>query len=100
MTDTAAPTPDTPERPSRDYGRILVRALLMAVFVVMISVATYLVTLIAVIQVVWMLISGQSNPRLSAFGASIGRWLEAATRFQTVSSEDKPFPWQGWPDPR
>lgn len=98
MSDATSPAPETPTKPGRDYGRILLRAVLMAAFVVMISVATYLVTLIAVVQVVWMLVSGERNARLSSFGASLGQWLSAATRFQTVASEDKPFPWAGWPE--
>lgn len=97
MSDSTTPASATPPKPARDYGKILLRALLMAAFVLMISIATYLVTLIAFVQVIWMLVTGERNARLSIFGTSLGRWLNEATRFQTVASEDKPFPWAGWP---
>jgi hypothetical protein len=43
-----------------------------------------------------MLFTGNPNRSIANFGDSLGRWLHAVAKFQTGSTEDKPFPWRDW----
>jgi hypothetical protein len=34
---------------------------------------------------------------LRNFGMSFAHWFEAAVRYLTCASDEKPFPWKEWP---
>jgi hypothetical protein len=52
---------------------------------------------LAVVQFLWLLLSGEPNRFLSGFGASLAAWLADTGRFMTCASEEKPFPFRPWP---
>jgi hypothetical protein len=76
---------------------VWIRGAWMIGFMVALALAQTLVNLIAVVQFVWLLVAGESNPRLAAFGGSLGRWAAEAVGFLTMASEEKPFPSRDWP---
>jgi hypothetical protein len=53
---------------------------------------------VAVVQFLWLLVAGVPNQLLAWFGRSLSTWLADTARFMTCAGEDKPFPWQQWPD--
>jgi hypothetical protein len=79
--------------------KVWMRGLFMLVFIVLFGVGQWLLNLIAVIQFVWMLATGRSNPQLTGFGRSLAVWLADVARFQSCASEERPFPWTAWPSP-
>mgnify|MGYP002641778314 CR=1 FL=1 len=74
------------------------RILYMVLFIVALEVAEGLVYLIAVIQYIFAVASGQPNPRLAGFGDSLGAFAREVVCFLTYRSEILPFPWGPWPE--
>lgn len=73
---------------------IWLRGLWMLVLAVLIGAAATVLHVVTLLQFILMLTDhGKPNPRVAAFGTSLGAWLAKAARFQTGSSEDKPWPW-------
>ncbi len=88
---------DKSQAPEDSRKPVWIRGLYMVFFVVAISIAQTLLNLIAVVQFLSMLILREPNAMLQQFGASLGRWLQQVAAFQSGASDDKPFPWAGWP---
>ncbi|MEM0937848.1 MAG: DUF4389 domain-containing protein [Pseudomonadota bacterium] len=73
---------------------ILVRVVYLFIIWFMLSVASTILTVATVIQLVIMLINNkQPNERLAEFGTDLGVWIAKAARYQTGASEVKPWPW-------
>ena len=83
----------------KDTGKTLMRALLMLVVAIFMALAENVLILIAIIQALWMLFTGAPNAAVRDFGTSLGEWMKQAARFQSVATEEKPFPWTPWPAP-
>ena len=80
-----------------DRRDLWIRGLIMLLFIILLNVAQWLLNLVAVLQFLWLLFTGHANPQITAFGRSLGQWLQELARFQSCDSEDKPFPWRAWP---
>ena len=76
---------------------VWLRGLIMLIFMVLLNIGQWLVNLMAVIQFLWMLFTGRPNEQLVGFGRSLAKWLDQVARFQACDSEERPFPWAGWP---
>jgi hypothetical protein len=76
---------------------VWMRGLFMILFLLAFGVAQGLLWLLAVVQFVWLLTSGEVNANLSRFGRSLALWLGELVRYVTGASEMKPFPWAPWP---
>ena len=48
-------------------------------------------------QFVHTLITGRPNERVGVFGDSLGRFVYRILRTLTDNTEDRPFPFAGWP---
>jgi hypothetical protein len=99
MDQTAdTPPPETPtEAVASDLPKnIWMHGLLMLVMLVLLRVATTLLTLCAVIQFLWMLIGKSRNEGIKSFGEGLAHWLEVASLFLAGKSDVKPFPWSAW----
>lgn len=93
------PAPAAGASEAREAGRrpTLIRGAVALLFLVAVEVATTVVALIAVVQVVWSLSTGGRNAYLSRFGMSLALWIAQATAFVTAASDERPFPWTEWP---
>jgi hypothetical protein len=81
------PEPETSEN-------IFSRIIHMIIIWVMLSVASTILTVATVIQLVIMLLNNKRpNERLAEFGTDLGVWIAKAARYQTGASEVKPWPW-------
>jgi Domain of unknown function (DUF4389) len=52
----------------------------------------------AIVQFIWLLVARQPNHFIARFGNSLSIWLAEIGRFLTCTTDNKPFPWQPWPD--
>jgi hypothetical protein len=95
MTDT---TPQAPETKA-DTGATLKRALIMLAFAIFTAIAENVLLLIALVQALWMLFTGAPNAWVRDFGKSLSVWIADVAKFQSVASEERPFPWKPWPKP-
>lgn len=86
MTDQSVPAPDRKS--------VWMRGLWMLVLAVLAGFAVTVLHVVTLLQFILMLADGgKPNPQIAAFGTSIGNWLAKTARFQTGTSEDKPWPW-------
>lgn len=82
----------TPEEPVGE--NLFTRLIYMIIISFMISFASTIIGVLAVIQFIIMLVSQkQPNERLAELGTDVGIWVAKATRYQTAASEVKPWPW-------
>ena len=85
--------PDT--KPSaRD---IWMRGLFMLLFIIGFTFGQWLLNLLSIVQFLWLLLAGEPNRLIAAFGSSLALWLADVGRFLTCVTDDKPFPWKPWP---
>ena len=73
------------------------RALYVILFLLFAKVAGFLVALVAVIQIIFSLVTGEFNRQLLRFGDSLAQYLSAVFVFVVGKTEEKPFPFADWP---
>lgn len=66
-------------------------------FCVVFSFTDIVIALIAIVQSVLAVATGQPSETFKRFGAELGLYLNQISRFVSFSSEDKPFPFSDWP---
>jgi hypothetical protein len=85
---------EAPLAPRKRWHRVLLMLLLAFAF----QLGAWVLFLAAVIQLILLLVTGETNPRLSGFGRSLGRYLGQIADFETFGTEALPFPFADWPD--
>ncbi len=81
-----------------DKRAVWKRGLLMLLFAVAFGIAQTLMNILAVVQFLWLLFSGEPNQFLIRFGKSLSIWFGDVARFLSCATEEMPFPWKSWPD--
>jgi Domain of unknown function (DUF4389) len=79
---------------SRDVWK---RGVFMLLFAIAFGIGQMVLNTMAVVQFLWLLVTRQRNEYLARFGVSLSNWFGEVSRFQSCSSDDKPFPWRPWP---
>jgi len=77
---------------------VWLRGLLMLLFIIAFALGQWLLSLLAIVQFVWLLLAREPNNFIASFGNSLSTWLAEIGRFLTAATDDKPFPWRRWPD--
>jgi hypothetical protein len=75
------------------------RGLFMLLFLLIYGVAEILISAVVVLQFFFVLFSGEQNVRLREFGSSLSIFVYQIMSYWTYNSEEKPFPFGGWPGP-
>lgn len=73
------------------------RILFMLLFALLYQLAELVLAAVAVIQVLFRLISGETNPRLRDLGHQVSRYVYAIWMYLTFNTEHRPFPFSDWP---
>ena len=73
------------------------RLLFMILFIALWSISRLVVFAVVVLQFFWVLVTGSTNVRLSAFGMSLATYSFQIITFLTYNTEDQPFPFSDWP---
>ena len=76
------------------------RVLFMVLFWVCSRVASFVVSIIALVQIVFALVTRQENENLRRLGSSLSQYIAQIVNYLTYNSDDKPFPIADWPEPR
>lgn len=79
---------------ARNWKRIL----FMFLFGAISRVAEILLVTIAVIQIVFTLVTGARNARLLRFGGQLSAYVKLVFEYMTYNTEVKPYPFSDWPD--
>lgn len=80
-----------------DLSKSVMRAIFMLMFAFIWSVAEMVLGAIAILQLVFTLVTKEPNPNLRTFGGALSEYLYQIARFVSFNSEDKPFPFSAWP---
>lgn len=75
-----------------------VRLFYMAVFVVIFNVAELAIAVVAIVQFLLKLATGEVHERLRTLGGALGTYVHQIIAFLTYHSEDMPYPFGDWPD--
>lgn len=92
-------TTETPAAPipQDKQENIWMRGLVMIVMAILFGIAETVLFIMAVIQFFWVVFSGSKNDKLTEFGTALARWLKHVVEFQTMETDERPFPWAAWP---
>ncbi|UTW45748.1 DUF4389 domain-containing protein [bacterium SCSIO 12696] len=77
---------------------VWLRLLFMAFALVCLFIARILVWVAVVFQFLVVLFTGQDNDNLRNFGQGVSKWVYQCLLFLTFNSEEKPFPFNEWPE--
>lgn len=76
---------------------IWLRGLMMVLMGLAYQLAGTVLLFTAILQFIFTLASDAPNPRLAAFGQSLGRFQSQIANFVSFASEVVPFPFTDWP---
>ena len=74
------------------------RTLIMIGFMIALGIGQTLAHLIAILQFVTLALNKRPSIPLSVFGGSLAQWMRDVVAYQCMTTNEKPFPWQPWPD--
>ncbi len=76
---------------------VWVRLFFMALFAILYWGAEVVLIIVVLFQFLSVLLTGEKNDRVLAFGAQLSSYAYQIFRFLTFNSEEKPFPLGDWP---
>ena len=91
-------TADKPLKTNLLNADTWVRLLYMLLFGLLLTIARMVIWVVAIVQFLFVLISGEDNTNLRNLGQGVTRWVSQALLFLTFNSDEKPFPFSDWPD--
>ncbi|MEE9253493.1 MAG: DUF4389 domain-containing protein [Pseudomonadales bacterium] len=74
------------------------RLLYMVLFVVIFQVAEAVISVVVVVQFLWVIVSGSRNANLLSLGSKLTAYARDVLAFLTYCSSAKPFPFGDWPE--
>ena len=77
---------------------VWMRGLFMLLLIIGFAIGQWLLYVLVVVQFLWLLFTREPNLLLARFGNSLSIWLAEIGQFLSCATDDKPFPWQPWPD--
>ncbi len=75
-----------------------IRCLFMILFLIIFSVAKFLIWLIVAFQFISLLFTNNVNRKLLDFSKNLSFFMYQILQFVTYNSETKPYPFSPWPD--
>ena len=79
-------------------GETWVRGIYILLFAFFLVVARVVTGAVVVIQFLFTVFTGKTNTNLKNFGAMLSHYVYQCLLFVTYNSDDKPFPFDDWPD--
>ena len=76
-----------------------IRLVYMILFALLSILSRILISIVAAVQFLVVLFSGEGNHHLRRFGYGLAEWTSQAYLFLSFNTEDKPFPFADWPEP-
>ena len=99
--EITTPEPNNTAKTDRiEEPSIWIRGLYMLLFAIITRLTELVIGVVMLIQFVLKAATGNINTDLLNFGDQLSRYLFKIVQFQTFNSEDKPFPFDQWPQGR
>jgi hypothetical protein len=73
---------------------------LILVFALILGISKIIIWSLVLFQFVHLLIARQTNPQLTRFSQSLSVFVYQVLQYVMFNSEEKPFPFAAWPEPR
>lgn len=74
------------------------RLVYMLLFGLFLNVASFVVTVLVILQFAYTLFAGSNHQKLRTWSYSLSKYIEQGLMFLTFNSENKPFPFAEWPE--
>jgi hypothetical protein len=74
-----------------------IRGAYMLLFGLLLVAGRLIISLVVVVQFLFVLFTGSDNDNLRNLGQGLGKWVYQTLIFLTFNSEKKPFPFDEWP---
>jgi len=74
-----------------------IRGAYMLLFGLLLVAARLIISIVVVVQFLFVLFTGSDNDNLRNLGQGLGKWVYQTLIFLTFNSEKKPFPFDEWP---
>ena len=74
-----------------------IRGAYMLLFGLLLVAARLIISIVVVVQFLFVLLTGSDNDNLRNLGQGLGKWVYQTLMFLTFNSEEKPFPFDEWP---
>ena len=74
-----------------------IRGAYMLLFGLLLVAARLVISIVVVVQFLFVLLVGADNQNLRNLGQGLGKWVYQTLMFLTFNSEEKPFPFDEWP---
>ena len=74
------------------------RVVLIVLFVIIAQVLELAIAVVVLFQVILTVVTGSQNEPVREFGAQLANYLYQIVRYVTYNSDERPFPFSGWPD--
>ncbi len=74
------------------------RILYVILFCIVFSFMDVILAIIALLQSIISVVSGEPNEALKDFGARLGIYIKQIAEFVSFNTDDMPFPFSDWPE--
>ena len=75
-----------------------IRLIYMAILALLFAVARVVIWIVAALQFLTILFTGEGNRNLRNLGQGVSKWCYQAILYLTFNSDQKPFPFDDWPE--
>lgn len=75
------------------------RLVFMLLFAGLLQLAILVMWFVVTLQFVFSLITGKDNSKLRDFGHGLSTFIYQSLQFLSYNSDEKPFPFNDWPEP-
>ena len=99
MTDSQAEASPGGQTRTQRRDRLVARIGLSILYVIAFGIAQWLLTMLTVVQVIHLGVTGRENEHIQGFGRSLAIWLAEVTGYLTGATTRRPFPLAAWPKP-
>ena len=79
-------------------GETWLKGLFILIFALIYNIAEIVMAALVIFQFLFTLVAGHPNERLLQFGRQLSLFLYQVFQFITFNREDKPFPFDAWPE--
>ncbi|MEN8169551.1 MAG: DUF4389 domain-containing protein [Pseudomonadota bacterium] len=77
---------------------IWIRGLYMLLFMLLYSVAEFVLAAVVLVQFGYRIFNEERHPRLLALGAAVASYIYQVMRFLSFNTEVMPYPFSDWPE--
>lgn len=83
---------------NQEKDTLFMTAVYMVLFYAVYLIAGYILLTVGIVQLVIRVLSGKPQPDLQKFGGQLGNYLSYITKYISMRTDCKPYPFTDWPN--